>query len=75
MRLLSMMSNDESGHEAPIHDENRHHDESGHEAPIHDENRHHDESEHNDGRVSPLVNKGEPHFANNLPLGELCTSN
>jgi hypothetical protein len=26
--------------------------------------RHHDESEHNDGRVSPLVNKGEPHFAN-----------
>jgi hypothetical protein len=37
--------------------------------------RHHDESEHNDGRVSPLVNKGEPHFANNLPLGELCTSN
>jgi hypothetical protein len=29
-----------------------------------DENRHHDESEHNDGRVSPLVNKGEPHFAN-----------
>jgi hypothetical protein len=40
-----------------------------------DENRHHDESEHNDGRVSPLVNKGEPLFANNLPLGELCTSN
>jgi hypothetical protein len=41
--------------------------------------RHHDECEHNDGRVSPLVNKGEPHFephfANNLPLGELCTSN
>jgi hypothetical protein len=37
--------------------------------------RHHDESEHNDGRVSPFVNKGEPHFANNLPLGELCTSN
>jgi hypothetical protein len=29
-----------------------------------DENRHHDESEHNDGRVSPLVNKGEPLFAN-----------
>jgi hypothetical protein len=28
--------------------------------------RHHDESEHNDGRVSPLVNKGEPHFANML---------
>jgi hypothetical protein len=28
--------------------------------------RHHDESEHNDGRVSPLVNKGEPHFANIL---------
>jgi hypothetical protein len=28
--------------------------------------RHHDESEHNDGRVSPLVNKGEPHFANRL---------
>jgi hypothetical protein len=23
-----------------------------------------DESEHNDERVSPLVNKGEPHFAN-----------
>jgi hypothetical protein len=31
-----------------------------------DENRHHDESEHNDGRVSPLVNKGEPLFANKL---------
>jgi hypothetical protein len=30
--------------------------------------RHHDESEHNDGRVSPLVNKGEPHFANNMLL-------
>jgi hypothetical protein len=29
--------------------------------------RHHDESEHNDGRVSPLVNKGEPHFANMVP--------
>jgi hypothetical protein len=28
--------------------------------------RHHDESEHNDGRVSPLVNKGEPHFANTI---------
>jgi hypothetical protein len=79
MRLLSMMRNDEREHEAPIHDE------SGHEAPIHDEShlsvrhydecRHHDECEHNDGRVSPLVNKGEPLFANNLPLGELCTSN
>jgi hypothetical protein len=32
--------------------------------------RHHDESEHNDGRVSPLVNKGEPHFANIPRLGE-----
>jgi hypothetical protein len=30
--------------------------------------RHHDESEHNDGRVSPLVNKGEPHFANTYLL-------
>jgi hypothetical protein len=30
---------------------------------------------HHDERVEPLVNKGEPHFANNLPLGELCTSN
>jgi hypothetical protein len=30
--------------------------------------RHHDESEHNDGRVSPLVNKGEPHFANSARL-------
>jgi hypothetical protein len=49
MRLLSMMSNDESGHEAPIHDESGHNDESGHEAPIHDE------SGHNDERVSPLV--------------------
>jgi hypothetical protein len=34
-----------------------------------DENRHHDESEHNDGRVSPLVNKGEPHFANRNGVG------
>jgi hypothetical protein len=30
--------------------------------------RHHDESEHNDGRVSPLVNKGEPHFANRTDI-------
>jgi hypothetical protein len=28
MRLLSMMSNDEREHEAPIHDECRHYDES-----------------------------------------------
>jgi hypothetical protein len=27
MRLLSMMRNDESGHEAPIHDESGHNDE------------------------------------------------
>jgi serine/threonine protein kinase len=31
--------------------------------------RHHDESEHNDGRVSSLVNKGEPHFANRSNQG------
>jgi hypothetical protein len=69
MRLLSMMRNDEREHRLlsmmSLIFRCRHY----------DENRHHDESEHNDGRVSPLVNKGEPHFANNLPLGELCTSN
>jgi hypothetical protein len=35
--------------------------------------RHHDDSEHNDERVSPLVNKGEPHFANSWSIAILYT--